>query len=327
MEPLGTPVPPPVPPPDPPSDPAPGPAPGPAPDPAASQPGLGIFWMLVTGLCFVAVTASVKMVGDAVPAVQAGFLRYALGIVFVLPMLPAVRRAAIDRATGALLLTRGVTHALAVSLWFFAMTRIPIADVTALNYLNPVYVILLAVIFLGERLGPWRIGAVVVAFIGTLVIIRPGFREIDIGHLVMLGTAVAMAASYFMAKVASRILDPQVVVVCLSLVVPVVLAPVAWAVWVPVGRGDLGWLTLCAFFATGGHYAMTLAFRAAPLAVTQPVSFVQLIWATALGVLVFGEPLDIFVILGGGMIIAAISFITWRETVLARRARALSPRP
>lgn len=297
------------------------------PDPPEPKPGLGIFWMLVTGLCFVTVTATVKMVGDTVPSTQAGFLRYALGIAFVLPMLPAVRRATIDRRTGALLLTRGVTHALAVSLWFFAMTRIPIADVTALNYLNPVYVILLAVIFLGERLGPWRIGAVVVAFIGTLIIIRPGFREMNIGHLAMLLTAVAMAGSYFMAKMASRTLSAEVVVFALSVVVPIVLAPIAYAVWVPIGLVDLGWLTLCAFFATLGHYTMTLAFRAAPLAVTQPVTFLQLIWATALGVLVFDEAVDGYVVLGGTLIIAAISLITWREAVLSRRAKAFARRP
>ncbi len=282
--------------------------------------------MVVTGLAFVAVTASVKAVGDGVPAIQAGFLRYALGIVFLIPMLPAVRRAPIDRPMATLLLARGVTHSFAVSMWFFAMTRIPIADVTALNYLNPIYVILLAVLFLGERLGPWRIAALAVAFIGTLVIIRPGFREIDIGHIVMLGTAVAMAASYFMAKLASRTLPAEVVVFYLSLVVPIVLAPVAISIWVPIGWADLGLLTLCAFFATIGHLTMTLAFRAAPLAVTQPVTFLQLIWATSLGVLVFGEAVDAFVLLGGGMIIAAISVITWREAVLSRRAK-LHKRP
>jgi drug/metabolite transporter (DMT)-like permease len=199
------------------------------------------------------------------------------------------------------------------------MTRIPIADVTALNYLNPVYVIILAVLFLGERLGPLRIAAVAVAFLGTFVIIRPGFREIDTGHLVMLVAAVAMAGSYFMAKLASQRVSAEVVVFYLSLIVPVLLAPVALFVWVPVGWVDLGWLLVCAFFATIGHYTMTLAFRAAPLAVTQPVTFLQLVWATSLGVIVFGEPIDAFVILGGGMIIASVSFITWREAMLKRR--------
>jgi len=277
--------------------------------------------MLVTGLCFVAVTATVKMVGDTVPSSQSGFLRYALGLVFLIPMWPAVRRAHVDRALAGLFFARGVAHAIAVSLWFFAMTRIPISDVTALNYLNPVYVIILAVVFLGERLGRYRIAAVVVAFAGTFVIIRPGFREIDTGHLVMLVAAVAMAGSYFLAKLLSQRVAAEVVVFYLSLIVPVLLAPLAWVVWVPVGWVDLGWLLLCAFFATIGHYTMTLAFRAAPLAVTQPVMFLQLIWATLLGVFVFSEPVDGFVVLGGTMIIAAISFITWREAVLARRRK------
>lgn len=290
-------------------------------DTPVSRPGWGIFWMLLTGLCFVAVTATVKMVGTQVPAIQSGFLRYALGLVFLIPMLPSVRRATVDRRLKGIFLARGAAHALAVSLWFFAMTRIPIADVTALNYLNPVYVILLAVMFLGERLGPYRIAAVVIAFVGTFVIIRPGFREIDLGHVTMLVTAIAMAVSYFLAKLASGRVSAEVVVFYLSLVVPIILAPLAWYVWVPVTWSDVGWLFLCAFFATMGHYMMTLAFRAAPLAVTQPVSFLQLVWATALGVFVFGEPADVFVIAGGGMIIASVSFITWRETALARRRR------
>lgn len=284
----------------------------------AARPGWGMFWMFVTGLCFVTVTASVKMVGEDVPSTQAGFLRYALGLVFLAPMIPSVRRALIDRRTGVMLFARGACHALAVSMWFFAMTRIPIADVTALNYLNPVYVILLAVLFLGERLGPWRIAAVCVAFLGTLIIIRPGFREIDAGHIVMLFAAVAMAGSYFLAKLLSQKLAPEVVVFYLSILVPILLAPIAWMVWVPIGWVDLGWLFVCAMFATLGHYTMTLAFRAAPLTVTQPVTFLQLLWATLLGVLVFAEPVDAYVVIGGAMIIASVSFITWREAMRAQ---------
>ena len=296
----------------------------PGPSAPAARPLAGVLWMIVTGLCFVAVTASVKMVGTEVPAAQSAFLRYALGLVFLIPMWPAVRAARLDRTTWGLFGLRGAFHAVAVILWFYSMARIPIADVTALNYLNPIYVMLLAVLFLGERLGPWRIGAVVTAFVGTLIIVRPGFREIDIGHIAMLFTAVAMAASYFMAKFLTGKAKPQVVVFMLSVIVPVILLPFALMVWVPVGWAALGWLFLTASFATAGHYSMTLAFAAAPLAVTQPVTFLQLIWATLVGVVLFGEPADGFVMLGGGLIIAAISVVTWRET---RRKKPLPPPP
>ena len=73
-----------------------------------------------------------------------------------------------------------------------------------------------------------------------------------------------------------------------------------------------------AVFATSGHYCMSRAFAVAPLTVTQPVTFLQLVWATLLGALVFGEGVDGFVLLGGGVIIGAISYITWREARLKR---------
>lgn len=75
---------------------------------------------------------------------------------------------------------------------------------------------------------------------------------------------------------------------------------------------------MIASFATAGHYFMTLALQAAPVAVTQPVTFLQLIWATLLGALVFQEGIDIWVVAGGTLILAAVSFITWREAVLNR---------
>ena len=109
------------------------------------------------------------------------------------------------------------------------------------------------------------------------------------------------------------------VVFMLSVTVTIGLAPFAWAVWVPPTLEQLGWLFLVAVFATAGHFTMTMAFKAAPLTVTQPITFLQLVWATLLGALAFGEPADIWVILGGAMIIAAISYITLREAMLRRR--------
>lgn len=287
--------------------------------PAGQNPVMGVFWMLVTGACFVAVTAVVKIVGPTVPPAQSAFLRYALGLVFVLPMLRPILRANLSRRALGLFALRGVVHTLGVISWFYAMTQIPIAEVTAMNYLNPIYVTILAALFLGERLAARRIMAVVVAFCGALVILRPGFRDISPGHIAMLFTAAAFAVGYLVAKIMADETSPAVVVGMLSLTVTLGLAPFAWAVWVPPTLDQLGWLFLVACFATAGHFTMTMAFKAAPLTVTQPVTFLQLIWATLLGAVAFGEPADIFVILGGAMIIASISYITVREAMLRRK--------
>ncbi|MDJ0824785.1 MAG: DMT family transporter [Rhodobacter sp.] len=290
------------------------------PAPTSSRPLAGIVWMLITGAQFVAVTAIVKHVGSDIPAPQAAFLRYLLGLVFFLPMIRPMLRAGLDRSAMQLFGLRGVAHAIGVTLWFYAMTQIPIAEVTAMNYISPVYVTIGAALFLSERLAVRRIAAVVAALVGALIILRPGVREVSPGHLAMLVNAVLFAASYLIAKIMADRMPAAVVVGWLSIIVTIVLAPLAIAVWVPPSAEDLAWLLLVAAFATGGHYTMTLAFRAAPIAVTQPVTFLQLVWATLLGALVFGEPADAWVIFGGGVIIASVSYIAWREAVLRRRA-------
>ena len=207
-----------------------------------------------------------------------------------------------------------------VALWFFGMARIPIADVTAMNYMAPVYVTLGAALFLGERLALRRLLAVLAAMAGALIILRPGFREIGPGHLAMVVTAIVFGASYLLTKLLTDRTSPGVVVTMLSLTVTVGLAPWAAISWVTPTWFELSILFCVATLATGGHYTMTLAFRAAPLAVTQPVAFLQLVWAVLLGAIFFAEPVDPWVILGGTIIVGAVSFISWREAQLKRRA-------
>lgn len=284
----------------------------------SGRPLVGVMWMLLTGLCFVAVTGIVKYVGSNVPAAQAALLRYVLGLVFLLPMIRPIIAARLTRRQLGLFTLRGLVHSGAVILWFFAMTQIPIAEVTAMNYLNPVYVTLAAALFLGEALPPRRLAAVGFALLGAIVILRPGIRAIEPGHIAMLFTALGFAASYLIAKIVSGEVSAAVVVGMLSVTVTIGLAPFALAVWVTPTLSDLGWLFLVACFATAGHYTMTLAFAAAPLTVTQPVTFLQLVWAVTLGWAVFGEAVDGWVILGGAIIMASVTFITWREAVARR---------
>ena len=273
----------------------------------------------MTGLSFVAVTALVKSMGPRIPPAEAAFLRYLLGLVFLLPMIRDLREAHLTPRQWRLFTLRGLCHAVGVILWFYAMTRIPIAEVTAMNYLAPVYVSVGAALFLGERLAARRIAAVIVALIGAAIILRPGFREVSQGHIAMVFAAIVFAGSYLTTKVLSGEVKPTVVVAMLSIFVTIALAPFALVDWVAPNLDELAILFGVAVFATAGHYTMTLAFAAAPVTVTQPVTFLQLVWAVLLGVFMFGEPIDVWVLLGGFVILASVTFITWREAVLRRQ--------
>lgn len=286
-----------------------------------ANPIAGIAWMLLTGILFVGVTAVVKHVGDDIPAAQSAFLRYLVGLVFFLPMVPAMLRLDLSRRVWGLLGLRGMLHSLGVALWFFAMARLPIAEVTAMNYLSPIYIAIGAALFLGESLKARRVVAIVLALAGALIILRPGFREVLPAHLAMLVTALAFAVSYLIVKRLTTEVPAAMMVAILSVMVTICLAPFAIAVWVPPTLSQVAWLFVVAALATSGHYTMTRAISAAPMAVTQPVTFLQLLWAALMGMFLFAEPLDAYVIAGGLLIMGSVSFISWREAVLRRRNR------
>jgi drug/metabolite transporter (DMT)-like permease len=281
----------------------------------------GVFWMMSAGLAFVGVNGIVRHLGTDLPTAQSAFIRFALGLLFLTPALWAMRGRTLSPALRRLFLGRGALHIIAVIFWFYAMARVPIAEMAAIGFLGPVLVLVIAGLLLGEGLGPRRLAAVAVAIVGGLIVLRPGLRDLGLGHLAQLGATVFFAASYIIAKRLSMLAPASTIVAVLSLTVTLGLLPLAIAQWQPVRIDQILWLAVVAALATYGHYAMARAFAAAPLGVTQPVVFLQLIWAALLGTLAFGEPIDTWVLTGGALIIAAISYNSWSES---RRDPALA---
>ena len=221
-----------------------------------------------------------------------------------------------------LMVVRGVAHGLAVILWFFAMARIPMAEVTAIGYLTPVVVTVAAAVFLGERLQARRMTAVIIGFIGVLVILRPGFQELSVGQLAQLATTPLFAASFILTKKLTSTDSNTVIVAVLSLVCTLTLFLPAAFSWSPVSLREYVLLFLTAGFATLGHFTLTHAFRCAPIAALQPVSYLQLIWATLLGVMLFGDLIDIYVVIGGAILVLSTSYIAHRESAIAKKEAA-----
>jgi drug/metabolite transporter (DMT)-like permease len=287
------------------------------------RPVEGVLWMVATTVAFVGVNGIVRHLGTEIPAAQSAFIRFVFGLVILAPAIWTMRGTRFPAGTWRLFGWRGALHVTAVIFWFWAMARVPVAEMAAIGFLNPVVVLVLAGLLLGEGLGRGRVLAVLIALAGALVVLRPGLREVTPGHLAQIAATLFFAISYLFAKRLSVLAPASVVVSVLSVTVALGLLPVALWVWQPVTGVQLAWLAGVAALATLGHYTMTRAFQAAPLAVTQPVVFLQILWASVLGALVFGEAVDGFVILGGALIVAAISLNTWAEA----RAERVPPQP
>lgn len=264
-------------------------------------------------MLFVGVTVAVRYLGTSMNPVQAAFIRYCFGIVLILPLLSRAGVMSLDRDRLGFHALRGLLHGGGVILWFLAMSRIPISEVTALGFTTPIFVTLGAAVFLSERLKPYRVAAVLLGFIGALLILRPGLRVIDIGALAQLGAAPLFACSYLMAKSATRREASSMIVILLSVFCTLTLALPALMVWRTPTLEELLLLGLTALLATSGHYCMTRALEAAEVSAVQPFTFLQLVWATILGLILFDEHPDVWIWIGGAVIVASATWMAQQE--------------
>ena len=284
----------------------------------------GSLWMIAGGLIFVAVAVSVRLLGSDMPAVEAAFIRYVFGLLLLTPVFFRMRWRRVRGANLKLYAWRGLAHGAAVMLWFFAMARIPISEVTAIGYTTPIFTVLGAILIFGERIRMRRIIAIAIGFIGILIILRPGFMTIEIGSLAQLVAAPCFAISFLFAKKLTNTENSSDTLVMLSIFCTLALLPGAIYLWRPPTVTELAWLALIAVFATTGHYAITKSIAHAPLTVTQPFSFLQLIWAIIFGFLFFDEVPDVWVCIGAALIVAAISYMSHREAAAARKDKLQS---
>ena len=280
---------------------------------------IGILWMVITTILFVGVTATVRYLEGEVPAPQAAFLRYAIGTVMLAPSLINLTKFKPDRSLFNKFVLRGFVHSIGVTLWFYAMSVMPVAEVTAIGFLTYIFVSIGASIFLKEKLHKHRLSAILISFIGALIILRPGFKVIESGQLGMLIATMVFTASYLIAKVVSKERTSSEIVAMLSIFTTIFLIPSAIYSWEPLSLEALLILTFTALIATLGHITMTKAIKAAPMVVTQPVLFLQLVWASMVGLFIFDEEFDIFVIIGGTVIMICVCYVSYREHVLGKK--------
>jgi drug/metabolite transporter (DMT)-like permease len=276
-------------------------------------------WMVLTTILFVGVTATVRYLEGEVPAPQAAFLRYAIGTLLLTPSLITLIKIKPNKPLMSKFLLRGLVHSFGVTLWFYAMSVMPVAEVTAIGFLTYIFVSIGACIFFKEKLHKHRITAVIISFVGALIILRPGFKVIESGQFGMLMATVVFTASYLIAKIVSKERSSSEIVAMLSVFTTIFLIPSAIYSWEPISLEALLILAFTALIATIGHITMTQAIKAAPMVVTQPILFLQLVWASMVGLFLFDEQFDLYVIIGGTVIMICVCYVSYREHVLGKK--------
>jgi drug/metabolite transporter (DMT)-like permease len=216
-------------------------------------------------------------------------------------------------------LLRNSTHFVGQYLWALAVTLLPLATVFALEFTTPMWVALLAVPLLGERLTPARIGSVVLGILGVAIIVRPGLASFQPSALIVLVAAIAFSISLIVTKRLIVHVSTFAVVFWMN----VMQLPMALAGSDPLFILRLGWDALLPFVALGvvgltSHYCLTQAFRSGDASVVVPMDFLRIPLIALVGWALYGETLDIYVFAGAGLIICGV---LWNLHAESRRAQ------
>jgi drug/metabolite transporter (DMT)-like permease len=236
---------------------------------------------------------------------QIMLLRSTLGIAMLWPLvraaggLSAVRTERLPQHA-----LRNAIHYAAQYGWFVALTLIPLAQVVSIEFTMPIWSAALAVVFLGERMSGRKWFAVLLGLVGVAVIVRPGAGEIDIGQMIALGAALGFAISVVLVKSLTRT-DAAVAISFWMLIVQSVIGLVpALMVWQWPSVHAWGWVVVVAFCGTYSHYCFARAMQHADATVVVPMDFLRVPLTALVGWLAYSERLDLFTLLGIGLILA-----------------------
>jgi len=279
----------------------------------------GIALMCVATVFFSAMHVLVRYAARDVPPFQIAFLRNLFGIVVFLPLLFRGGLGFLRTRALGMHALRGVLNVAAMLMFFTSLSLTPVARVTALAFTAPLFTALLSVLFLGERFRARRWTALALGFAGTLVILRPGMIPVDLGSVLVVGSALIWAVTMIVIKVMSRTESSFAITAYMNLFLTLFsFGPALW-VWVTPPAGMWVWLVAIGILGTVAQLALSQALKETEPTAVLPFDFLKLVWAALLGLWVFGEVPDAYTWVGAALVFASGFYIAWREHEERRR--------
>ena len=249
----------------------------------------GAIWMVLGGLSLIFLAIVIRDIQEKFNVLQMIFLRSVVSFIIILPW--ALRQNSWDIKTRRLPLHifRNTIHYLGNVGWFIGVTLVTLADLQALQFTVPLFTILMAMIFLGEKVGVHRWTATCIGFIGALIIIRPGFIELSTGTIAVVLSAIFYAASQTSTKSLSNTDSPNAILFYMSIIFVPLSAIPAFYVWVTPGLEDLIPIILLGIFGYAAHACIIRAFAAADASYVMPFDFFRLPMAAIFGFILYQE--------------------------------------
>jgi drug/metabolite transporter (DMT)-like permease len=271
-------------------------------------------WMAASGFVFAILNAVLRVISLQMDPLQVQFLRYFGGLVVMTPFIARVGLRAYSPNGLIGQLWRGVIHTSGMVLWYMALPHLTLADTTAIGFTGPIFVMIGAVLALGERMVWERWVSALIGFVGVLIVVGPNLSATGgFYDLVMLGSAPLFAASALITKALTRRDRPEVIVVWQCITISLFSLPGALLHWSWPTPGQWLFFLMTGVLGSTGHYCVTRALGAADATATQGVKFLDLLWMTLLGLIIFGDQPTVSTLAGGVVIVAATTWLARRE--------------
>jgi len=279
----------------------------------------GLLWSAAAGFIFSQLNALMRVLTIELDPFQTQFLRYLFGCVVMLPLVLKSGLAMYWPKSIGAQFTRGLVHCVGLWMWFAALPHVPLADMTAMGFSAPIFIMIGATLFFREPMRWDRWLAALIGFAGVLIVVAPKLSGAGgYFHLLMLASSPVFAASFLLTKMLTRNESAGVIVVWQGISVALFSLPPALLHWQPVS--PLQWLgfVLCGILGSAGHYCLTRSIHVADISSTQSVRFLDLIWASFLGWLWFADVPTLSAISGGAVIALSTLWIARREARATR---------
>ena len=276
--------------------------------------------MIASTVLFAMMHVMIRYLSDQLHPFQIAFFRNLFGLMVFLPIIwrhgPGLFRTQRLPMHG----VRALFNVVAMLSFFYALSVAPLARVTSLSFTAPLFAAVLSVLLLGERFRLRRWSAIVVGFIGTLVILRPGVIPIDTGSILTLISSIFWACTMIVIKHLARTESSLTITGYMSLTMSVLSFGPALYVWINPTMNALVWLMAIALTGTVAQIAFAQSLKEAETTAVMPFDFLKLVWVSIFGAMIFSEIPDMLTWAGAIIVFAAGFYIAWREHQAERSA-------
>jgi drug/metabolite transporter (DMT)-like permease len=276
--------------------------------------------MIFVCACFSGMSALIRDMSSEISPFEIAFFRNAIGLALLLPVM---WRIGFNVPKGPVLKAYGIRALIGICAmwaWYSALSFTPLAEAITLNFTVALWMIPVAILLLGEKVGLRRWAATIVGFCGVLIVMQPGAQTVNLGSLLAIFAALMFAISMALVRILTRTERPIAIVFYMNLIMtPLSLGP-AIAYWTMPDLAQWGWLLFIGFLATIAHFGMARALSLVEASSIIPLDFTRLPFAAAIGYFAFGEMPSLWLWPGAALIAASAIYIARREAKLQRAA-------